>query len=217
MAEAPNNIRLVLADDHPLVRKGLIQFFEEEDGVQVVAECGDGAAALEAIREKSPDVVLLDLQMPKMNGIQVVERARQLGLDPKAILLVGSIREDDVIRAMRVGIRGIVLKEMAPSLLLQAIRKVAAGGNWIEKESMARAMDQLLDDETRRQMAPKILTARELEIVRMVYDGLRNREIGEKLFISEGTVKSHLHTIYEKLGVKTRVQLVSYVRENRLV
>jgi len=208
-------IRIILADDHPVVRRGLVQFFADVEDFDVVAECGDGEAALEAVRQQAPDVLIVDLRMPGVGGMEVLRRLRSETSAPAVILLAGNISDDEVVDAMRLGAKGVVLKEMAPKLLVQCIRKVAAGGVWLEKEAIGRALGKLLQVGDGRARAA--LTPREVEIVRMVAQGIANREVGERLFISEGTVKTHLHTIYEKLGVKGRVQLATYARENGLL
>lgn len=210
-------VRIVLADDHPVVRRGLAQFFSEEEDLDIIAECEDGQAALAAIRGMRPDVALLDLRMPGLDGLSVLRRISEEKLGVRAIVLAGNISDDEVVEAMRLGVKGIVLKEMAPTLLVQCVRKVASGGTWLEKEAVGRAMEKLLQQEVKRDRARDVLTNRELEIVRMTAAGLGNREIAEKLFISEGTVKTHLHTIYEKLGLKSRLQLAAYARDHGLV
>lgn len=208
-------ISIVLADDHPVVRRGLAQFFADVDDLQVLAECSDGNAALEAVRQQKPQVLIVDLRMPGIGGMEVLRRLRDEPDPPAVILLAGNISDDEVVEAMRLGAKGVVLKEMAPALLVQCIRKVAAGGVWLEKEAIGRALGKLFQGGESR--ARTALTPREIEIVRMVAQGIGNREVGERLFISEGTVKTHLHTIYEKLGVKGRMQLATYARENGLL
>jgi len=208
-------IDIVLADDHPVVRRGLSQFFEEVDDLRVVAECADGESALAEVRKHNPHVLIVDLRMPGASGLEVLRRLRSEAQQPATIVLAGNISDDEVVEAMRLGAKGVVLKEMAPMLLVQCIRKVAAGGVWLEKEAIGRALGKLLQGGGERSRS--VLTPREIEIVKMVAEGFGNREVAERLFISEGTVKTHLHTIYEKLGLKGRVQLVAYVRENGLL
>ena len=212
-----STIRIVIADDHAVVRRGLRQFFLEEEGFEVVAECDDGFAAIEAVHNLKPDIALLDLRMPGIDGLEVARRLRNAGSDSPVVLLVASITDDEVIEAMRLGVKGIVLKEMAPSLLVQSVRKVAAGGVWVEKQSVTRAVERLIHQESTGREVRVNLTPRELDVVRMVAEGYGNREIGERLFISEATVKTHLHAIYEKLGVKGRVQLSKYASDHRLL
>ena len=213
----PMSIRIVIADDHPVVRRGLSQFFSEEDELTVVAECAGGESALAAVARHNPDVLLVDLQMPDVSGIDVLRRLKANGVTVPTVLLAGNISDAQVMEAMRLGAKGVVLKEMAPALLVQCIRKVAAGGTWLEKEAVGRALEKMLASEQAREKVREVLTPREIEIVQMVARGLGNREVGELLFISEGTVKSHLHTIYEKLGLKGRVQLANYAQEKGLV
>lgn len=210
-------IRIVIADDHPVVRRGLAQFIADEDELEIVAECADGESALAAVARYAPDVLIVDLRMPLLSGIEILRRLQALPSSPATVLLAGNVSDDEVVEAMRLGVRGVVLKEMAPSLLVACIRKVAAGGTWLEKEAVGRTLDKLLRQESSRQKVRDILTPREIEIVRMVASGLGNREAGEKLFISEGTVKTHLHSVYEKLGLKGRVHLVRYAQENGLM
>lgn len=209
-------IRIVIADDHPVVRRGLVQFMADEEELEVVAECADGRSALEAVTRYAPDVLLVDLQMPQLDGIEVLRRLNAMPSPPPAVLLAGNISDDEVVEAMRLGVKGVVLKEMAPALLVACIRKVASGGTWLEKEAVGRALEKMLKQEQSRQKVREVLTPREIDIVKMVASGLGNREIGEKLFITEGTVKTHLHSVYEKLGIKGRVQLANYAQEKGL-
>jgi DNA-binding NarL/FixJ family response regulator len=209
-------IRIVIADDHPVVRRGLSQFLADEEGMEIVAECADGETALVAVDRLHPDLLILDLRMRELSGLDVLRRLKETDAAVPTILLAGNISDDEVVEAMRLGVKGIVLKEMAGALLVQSARKVAAGGVWLEKEAVGRAMEKMLQSDEARRKVREVLTPREVDIVRMVARGLANREVGEKLFISEGTVKTHLHTIYEKLGLKGRVQLANYAQENGL-
>jgi len=209
-------IRIVIADDHPVVRKGLAEFLSDEEEMDVVAQCSDGASALAATRRLKPDILILDLRMPDMNGLEVVRQLNQEAHTVPVLLLAGNISDGEVVEAMRMGVKGIVLKEMAPNLLVASVRKVAAGGVWLEKDAVARAFEKMLDQQEKREKVSTSLTRREIEIVTMVAKGLGNRDIGEALFISEATVKTHLHSIYEKTAVKGRMQLAAYAREHGL-
>ena len=210
-------IRIIIADDHPVVRRGLSQYFADEEELEVVAECADGESALAETVRLLPDVLIVDLRMPLLGGMDVLRRVKESLPAVPVVLLAGNISDDEVMDAMRLGAKGVVLKEMAPALLVQCIRKVAAGGVWLEKEAVGRALEKMLQSESAREKVREVLTPREIDIVRMVARGLGNREVGEKLFISEGTVKTHLHTIYEKLQLKGRVQLANYAQEKGLV
>lgn len=210
-------IRIVIADDHPVVLRGLSEFFAEVEELQVVAECADGESALAAVARHVPDVLMVDLHMPRLGGMDVLRRLREAGSTMPTVLLAGDISDEEVLEAMRLGARGVVLKAMSPSLLVQCVRKVAAGGTWLEKEAVGRAMTRLLQNRDPSDIGRNVLTPREIEIARMVARGLNNREVGAKLFISEGTVKTHLHATYEKLAIKGRVQLANYAKEKGLV
>jgi DNA-binding NarL/FixJ family response regulator len=207
-------IRIILADDHPVVRRGLSQFFADHEDLQVVAECDNGASALAAFRAHGADVLIVDLSMPGMSGIDVLRELKTVENAPPVILLAGTIGDQDVIEAFRLGVRGVVLKEMAPNLLVQCVRKVFAGGMWLEKESIGRAFEKLLRDQDALSEVRGILTPREIDVVREIVRGLSNRAIAEKLFISEGTVKTHLHGVFEKLGIRSRLQLARYGEEH---
>jgi len=210
-------ITLVLADDHPIFLSGLEDLFRPEPDFQVLARCLEGQAALGAVRQLKPDVLILDLRMPKMDGLGVLREMQKEKLSTRVVVLTAVPDEDEVLEAIRLGVYGVVLKEMAPRLLVQCIRKVAAGEQWLEKRSVSLALEKLLKRETATRQIAKVLTPREIEIVRMVADGLRNKVIAERLYLSEGTVKVHLHHIYEKLKVDSRLQLARYARDEGLV
>lgn len=209
-------IRIVIADDHPVVLKGLSQLCGEEEDFDVVAECTDGIEAIAAVRGKHPDVLVLDLKMPRKNGLDVLRDIFADESRPAIVLLTASLSDAEVLQAMRLGVRGVFLKEMPPALLIQCIRKVHAGGQWLEKESVGRALDRMLKQEEASQKVRDALTQREMEVLKLVVSGLANADIAGKLGVGEGTVKTHLHTIYDKLGVRGRVQLMLYARENGL-
>lgn len=210
-------IRILIADDHPLVLDGLEKLFELEDDVEVVARCASGSEVLAAIRRTHPDVALLDIRMPEKSGLEVTRELRNEKIDVRIVILTASLAEEEVLEALRLGVQGVVLKEMAPRLLLQCIRKVHAGERWIEMASMQRALEKALQREASAEQLQQRLTARELQIVKMVAEGLRNKEIANNLGITEGTVKMYLHAIYEKLEVAGRVELTMYARDHELV
>ena len=201
-------IRLVLADDHPIVLDGLEQLFSTEPDLEVVARATSAEGAVRALDEFRPDVLVLDLAMPGHDGIWVMEQAATRRLPTRIVLLTAHLDEHKLLGAVRLNVAGVVLKEMAPRLLVECVRKVHAGEKWLEKQSVTRAMDRMVKRESEIQRLSRLLTPRELEIVRLAAEGLRNREIAERLTITEGTVKIHLHNIYEKLGVTGRPQLI---------
>lgn len=210
-------IRLLLADDHPIVLDGLEQLFRLEQDFEIVARCRDGEETLRALQVHRPDVVVLDIRMPRGDGLDVLREIEAGGLLTRVVLLTAALEEDQLVEALRLGVGGVVLKEMAPQLLVEAVREVHAGRRWLDKGSMDRALGRLLQKEESRREAAEALTPRELEIVRMVARGLRNRAIAEQLFISEGTVKIHLHNIYQKIEIDGRLELAVYAQRKGLV
>jgi len=210
-------IRLVLADDHPLILDGLENLFHLEKDFQVVARCTDGIETMQAVRQHQPDVLILDIRMPGKDGLEIAREMRKEKLPTRVVLLTAALDEEKLLAAVRLGVQGIVLKEMAPKLLVQCIRKVHAGEQWIERLSARQALEKMLRREAGARAIAAILTPREIDIVRMVAQGLHNKEIADKLFIGEGTVKTHLHNIYEKLNVDSRLALLSYAHEKGLV
>jgi len=210
-------IKLVIADDHPIVLKGLVQLFATEPDFVVLASCTDGEQTLKALRQEQPDILVLDLGMPRMGGLEVLHHMRKEQMTTRVVILTAALDEDEVLEAIRLGVRGVVLKEMAPQLLLQCLRKVHAGEEWLEKRSVSLALEKLLRRESELQQVAKLLTPREIELLKLVASALSNEEIAQKLYISPGTVKTHLHRIYEKLKLKSRVALTLYAREKGLV
>jgi len=210
-------INLVLVDDHPLVLKGLEMLLSTQEDFMILACCTDGEQALQAIRQYTPDILVLDLRMPGMDGLTVLRKLRQENRLVKVTILAGELSNNETLEAIRLGVRGVVLKEMAPHLLIQCLYKVYAGGEWVEKRSFSRALDHMVQREAGIRQATDLLTPREIELVCQVTKGFDNRQIAQALYISEGTVKVHLHHIFEKLGIRNRVALAMYAQEKNLV
>jgi DNA-binding NarL/FixJ family response regulator len=209
-------IRIVLVDDHQIVLHGLQQLFDRQDDFDVVAACRDAASAIEAVSMHEPDVLVLDLRMPEQGGLHVLRALAGKHEACRRVLLTAAIRDDEVVEAVKLGVTGLVLKESSPDVLLECVRAVHQGRPWIERDTMTRALHSV----TPRDAADKpadALTPREIEIVRMVSQGLRNKAIAERLSISEGTVKVHLHNIYEKLSVDGRLELVLCAQRKGLI
>ena len=207
-------VRVVLADDHPIVLDGLAQLFALERDFEVVARCRDGEETVRETLDRRPDLLILDLRLPRLDGLRVLARLRDERVPTRTLLLTAAIDNAQVIEALRLGARGLVLKEMAPEVVVQAARRIHAGGQWLDTVLVSRAMDEL----GRRGLHPgsesRGLTPREREIVAGVARGLRNRAIAEELGISEGTVKLHLHHVYEKLGLGSRMDLLLHVQKH---
>ena len=210
-------IRIVLADDHVIVLDGLEQLFRLEPELEVVARSTTAEAAVKAVQEHRPDVLVLDLVMPGHDGMWVLRELSELNLPTRTVLLTAHVEENRLVEAIRLGVWGVVLKEMAPRMLMECVRKVHAGEKWLEQQSVTRAIERMQRRESEIDRLTRLLTPRELEIVRMAAEGLRNRGIAERLSISEGTVKVHLHNIYEKLGVEGRLEMVLYAQQKGLV
>ena len=204
-------IRLVLADDHPIVLHGLQRLFERHMDIQVVASCADGVSALAAVQQEQPDVLVLDLRMPGESGLDVLRRMATAELPCKTVILTAAVRDADAQEAVRLGAKGLVLKESPPETLVECVRSVYRGETFFERDTAERAFAPSGGD------GGEMLTPREIEIVRMVGQGLRNKAIAERLSISEGTVKVHLHNIYEKLKVDGRLELVLCAQEKGIV
>ncbi len=210
-------IRLVLADDHPIVLNGLESLFHLEPDFQVVARCVNGEETLAAVRQHRPDILILDIHMPRKDGLEVLRELDKDQLPTRVVLLAAALEEHEVLEALRLGARGMVLKELAPQLLVQCVRKVHAGGQWLEKSLSARALHTLVRREGDGRDAKRDLTPRERDIVVMATAGLPTKEMARRLSISEGTVKIHLHNVYKKLKVQNRVELVLYAQAKKLV
>ncbi|OLB61027.1 MAG: hypothetical protein AUI11_11430 [Acidobacteria bacterium 13_2_20CM_2_66_4] len=211
------SIRVVLVDDHPIVLQGLQHLFERQADFEVVSCCEDAATAIEAVRAQHPDVLVLDLRMPGANGLDVLRTMFNERIPCRTVLLTAAITEEQVLEAVKLGAAGLVLKESPPDTLVSCVRRVHQGEQWIDQDTVSRAFRAVLDREAAAREASLTLTPREIEIVRMVAQGLRNKAIAERLSISEGTVKVHLHNIYEKFGVDGRLELVLCAQQKGLI
>lgn len=209
-------VTLVLADAYPILLEGLEQAFKSEPGFRVLACCADGDQVVAAVLRHHPDVLVLDLRIGGKDAMTVVRELAPQNISTRVVLLAEALGPDEMLEATRLGVRGFLLKSMARHLLMQCVRKVHRGQTWLEKVSTSRAVDQLLRHESGYREVAGLLTVRELDILRMAVAGCPNKEIASKLTISEGTVKVHLHHVYEKLGVKGRLELALYARDKGL-
>src|SRR5262245_56487496 len=210
-------IRVALVDDHQIVLHGLRQLFERHDELEVVCCCSDAKTAVETVLALGPDVLVLDLRMPEQSGLDMLRVLAERGATTRSVLLTAAIKDEEVMEAVRIGAMGLVLKESAPEVLLDCVRSVHRGESWIERETVTRALRSALDRDGAARRGDDIRTPREVEIVRMVAQGLRNKAIAERLSISEGTVKVHLHNIYEKFGVDGRLALLLLAQQKGLI
>ncbi len=205
-------ITIALADDHTIFRDGLRRLFALEEDFEIVAEAEDGSEVADIIRDQKPDVLLLDLKMPGLDGLQTLQRLQAAKIHTKVIVLTASEDEGEYVQAMKFGTSGIVLKQTATDLLIKSIRKVAEGEIWLDARTTAAVMRQFAspNEPASRDRDKPRLSNRETEIVAFVAQGFKNKEIAERMFISEQTVKNHLHNIFDKLGVSDRLELALY-------
>jgi DNA-binding NarL/FixJ family response regulator len=206
------SVTLVLADDQPIILYGLEQLFAGEQDFHVVVSCATGEETLKAVRTHQPAVLVLGLRLLAKDGLTVLRELRAEGLPTRVVVFSLALDEEQVVEAIHLGARGVVLKDMAPKLLVQCIRKVHAGGEWLERRSVARLLGRIRQREMKPEGDGGVLTRRELEVVHMVARGLSNQAIGKRLSIGEGTVKVHVHHIYAKLKVPSRVALLLHAR-----
>jgi two-component system, NarL family, nitrate/nitrite response regulator NarL len=212
-----STIRIILVDDHAIVLSGLKTLFQSDPDFTVVECCRDGEQALAAVRSHDADVLVLDMKMPGMTGLDVLRQLSETQTSCRTVLLTAAIGDSEVIEAVRLGAQGLVLKESSPETLLECVRKVHLGQDWFDQETLSRAFGKAMQREAAARETARILTPRESEIVNMVAQGLRNKVIAERLSITEGTVKIHLHNIYEKVKVDGRLELVLWAQAQGLV
>jgi DNA-binding NarL/FixJ family response regulator len=210
-------IRLVLAAPHPLLLDGLEQLFRLEDDVEVVGSLTSADEALRAIREHRPDVLVFDPRLTASGGLDFLRTLACEGLAIRTVLLVDSIEDEELLEAMRLGVGGVVLKEMVSRSVLECVRKVHAGELWIEKRAGSQALDTILRRAGGLREIAGHLTSREIEVALLICRGLRNREIAERLGISQHTVKAHLSRTYRKLQLDGRLALLRYAEDRSLI
>jgi len=220
-------IRIVVADDHPIFRDGLCRLLALEEDFEVVAQASDGRQVLDVLQQYEPDILLLDLKMPGLDGLTTLQKLQAARNKTRVIVLTASDDKNEFVQAMKLGTSGIVLKQTATELLIKSIRKVHAGEIWLDSHTTAAVIRQFVAAEQpisappppppmprERERSP--LSQREREIVALVAQGFKNKEMAEKMFISEQTVKNHLHNICDRLGVSERVELALYAIHNNL-
>jgi DNA-binding NarL/FixJ family response regulator len=210
-------IRLVLADPHPIVLDGLEQLFQREGGFTVLARCQRGDEILAAVREHRPHVLILDIGLPALDGLAVLEAMKEENSLTRVVLFMALTDEAKILEAMHRGAKGVVLKEMPPRLLVQCVRTVHAGEQWLERRSAGAVIERLMRREAGAREMGVVLTPREMAIMNLATRGLRNKDIASQLHITEGTVKLHLHNIYDKLKVKGRGPLIQLAHQKGLV
>ena len=214
-------IRIVVADYHPVVRFGVKNMLEREAGVEIIGEAEDGDDAITQTLELEPDILLLDLQMPRLPGLEAMRAIMSKSPRVKIMLLCGTISTQQIIEALQIGARGIVLKDSVASDLARALRAIMSGDYWIGGERVVNLVAALNDLMKKAAEAPEKktygLTPRELEVVTCIVEGCSNKDVAKQFNISEETVKRHLSNIFDKTGVSTRLELALFAIAHKLV
>jgi len=218
---SPKVIRILLIDDHQVVREGLKMLIESHAGFKVIGEADNGSAALKILEKNGVDIVLLDLDLGSENGLDLLPKLLAVAEKTKVLVLTGTRSEEDHRRAILLGAMGIVQKDKASDHLLKAIQKVFAGEVWYDRTKMGSVFADMLSSGKNKDLSSdeaKIatLTDRELEVIHLIALGLKNKPIGTKLFISETTVRHHLTSVFGKLGVSSRLELIIYAFKHGL-
>ena len=214
-------IRILIADDHELFRRGLRMVLEDEDDIVVIDEAGDGQAAVELAREHAPDVVVMDVRMPVLSGIEATKRIKEEEPGTRILVLTISDEEDDLYEAIKAGANGYLLKEISIDEIGSAVRSVHGGQSLISPSMASKLLDEfaamIKKEEEKEQVPAPRLTPREMEVLQHVAQGMNNREIAKSLFISENTVKNHVRNILEKLHLHSRMEAVVYAVREKLL
>ena len=215
-------IRVLLADDQALVRSGFRMILDERDGIEVVGEAEDGAEAVELARTLLPDVILMDVRMPNVDGVEATRRITSAGTDARIVILTTFDLDEYVYAAIRAGASGFLLKDVRPSELVDAVRVVAAGEALLAPSVTRRLLHRFAatlpgEDDARTLPSLESLTDRELEVLKLLARGLSNTELARELFLSEATVKTHVSSVFRKLRLRDRAQAVVLAYELGLV
>jgi two-component system, NarL family, nitrate/nitrite response regulator NarL len=213
-------IRIVIADDHPIFRDGLRRLLESDPRFEVVGEAGDGEEAVAQVARLRPDVLLLDLAMPRSNGLKALQDLLELGFPVRPVLLTAAIDSGETIKALQLGARGVILKQSATQLLYKCLLAVMSGEYWVGHERVHDIVQHLrtAGREAEAEVTPAMmLTRRELQIVSAIVEGASNKDIGQQFSLSEQTVKNHLSHIFDKVGVSNRLELALYAVHHKLL
>jgi two-component system nitrate/nitrite response regulator NarL len=201
--------RLVIADRHPVVLQGLTSVLGAQNGLKIVACCSDGLSCIEAIRSLVPDIAILDISMPGLTGLEILTIANSEGLSTRLVFFTASVQDRELVMSAAAGAYGVILKDVALEILVQSLQQVACGHRLLPLPSSAQAVPR--EREQRKiAIAENVLTDRERQIMALVSEGLSNKEIGRRLNIACGTIKVHLHHVYQKLEISNRTVLAAF-------
>lgn len=207
-------IQVVIVDDHVMVREGIKQLLEMDGDIKVIGEAGDGEEGIKIIEKTDPDVILLDVNMPKMNGLEMLQKLKETGIPRKVLILTIHNEVEYLLKAVEIGVNGYVLKDSELAVLRKAIFSVHHGENYIQP-SLAPLLMKRMQENTSE--VAEGLTKREMEVLKLIAEGMYNKEIAEKLMISEKTVKNHVSNIFRKINVSDRTQAAVYAIKNGYV
>ncbi len=220
MNKQSEQIGILIADDHPLFREGLRRALETELGFRVLGEAADGEQTLELVRRLKPKILLLDIRMPKLSGLEVLRELKALATPVRTLVLTAALEKDQIVEALQLDARGIILKHAPTDVLFKGIRSVLAGRFWVCHESVSDLAEALLEFKPRPDAIPAPLkfglSGRETEVIALVASGYTNKDIAKKFAISEHTVKHHLAKIFDKVGVSNRLELVLFSLDRHL-
>jgi len=211
-----STIRVVIADDHRMIREGLKQLLELESDISIVGEAGDGIECIEEIAIKKPDVLLLDINMPRMDGLKVLQKLKEMKSNIKVLILTIHNEIEYLLKAVDIGVNGYVLKDSESDLLRKAIFAINNGEIFIQP-NMIPLLNDKLENREEETTTESLLTKREMEVLKLITEGLFNKEIAYNLSISEKTVKNHVSNIFRKISVSDRTQAAVYAIRNNIV
>jgi len=221
MNKRREEIAILIADDHPVFREGLRKLLEAEPGFRVLGEAADGEQTLKLARQLEPKILLLDIRMPKLSGLEVLRELKPLLIQPRTIVFTAAVEKDQIVQALQLGARGIILKHSATDVLFEGIRCVKAGQYWVGHESVSDLVQALLEFRPGPEAAERRqgfgLTPRETGVIALIVAGYSNKDIATKFAISEHTVKHHLTNIFDKLGVSNRLELALFSIDHHLI
>jgi NarL family two-component system response regulator LiaR len=211
-----DDIRVLIVDDHQLVRQGLRTYFDLLDGITVVGEAGNGVEAVDLFRSTQPDIVLMDLMMPEMDGIEATRQINAISTDSKVIVISSFTEDEMVFPAIKAGAAGYLLKDVSPEELASAIKTVYMGESQLHPEIVSKLMNQFVSPPADKPTGLDELTPREVDVLRLIAKGKNNKEIGDEMVISEKTVKTHVSSILSKLELDNRTQAAIYSLKHNL-